>query len=132
MKARDVIRPNSDADYWDVPKSDMMIRRYRVIGGPMIYEVIEPSSLMGPHGEIMSLWDGQTHEYYGTVSTRMFVAEGLLDGATVAEYGGHYKTWLWGLWEDCYQTIARVIGFDVLLAGEKLRHNIGRLEVLGR
>ena len=132
MRAADVIRTNSDCSYWDVPRSDMMIRRYRVIGGPMVYEVIEPSSLMGPHGTLVSLWDGETHEYYGTVCSRMFVAEGLLDGSSTAEQAGDYQTWLWWLWEDCYQTIAKAISFEVLLAGDRLRNNMGRLEVTGR
>ena len=121
MKARDVIRTDSNCEFWDVPQSDKMINRYRVYGRRMVYEVIEPSSVTGRHQTIMFLSDGQTDECYGAMSTRR--PDDVLSGGEV------YRTWLKGLYLHCYWTMLDILGVDILL-DPNAGVDMGRIEIL--
>ena len=71
MKAADVIKPNRTTFYWDVPGTNRIVHQYSIIGTSIRYfEVIEPSSLSGPHSTIMSLRSEHGGMYYGTVVSR--------------------------------------------------------------
>ena len=128
MKARDVIRTNSNCEFWDVPGTDKMVHCYRTYGGRMVYEVIEPSSVMGRHQTIMFLSDGQTEKCYGTVSTLR--ADDALSGLEGAEREKAYRTWVSALYWQCYGIIVSVGKINMLL--DSVKTDMGRIEITGK
>lgn len=117
MKAHEVIRPNSDSGFWDVPGTDKMVHRYRECGR-LVYEVIVPSQFMGPHDKVMCLSDGQTKKCYGTVSTSRTLYD-----PSYSDYDRVCR--VSDVMDKCYRIISDVIGWDVLSDCRFLQHHMG-------
>lgn len=117
MRAADVIGPNESCCYWDVPGSDLMVCCYRVLmGGPFVYEVIEPSSIMGRNSTIMHLSDGQTKECYGTVMSRRSTHR--------------YRSFPHHLESLCYRTIVTALGEQFFSdLGDNVYRSCGEIRV---
>jgi len=115
MNANEVIRPNSECTYWDVPGTDQMVHSYRTYSGSWIIEVIEPSAVMGPHGTITFLSGcGIKPECYGTRSTWRIP--------------GTDNDWR-ELYSECYRMITDVYPWEQLLDLGVVRCVMGRIEV---
>lgn len=127
MRAAHVIGPNSDSGFWDVPGTDKMIHSYRIYDERVVYEVIEPSSVTGPHQTITFLSDGQSTECYGTVSTRR--ADKVLSGLEGAERTKVYRAWISELYCYCYWTIINTLDLISVLADVDARVDMGRIEI---
>lgn len=114
MKAHEVIRPNMDSRFWDVPGTDKMVHCYRVYGGALVFQVIEPSGIMGRHHTITFLSDGKTEKCYGTMSSRRHAA---------------YRTCRAELEDECYRIMMCVVGTDEL--SDQTMQDCGDFRVYG-